>query len=75
MSMRLTPLFLSLLVIALLFGLTSLTSLADDLDEGVTAYQQHDYQSARNAWNPGAQQGDADAITEANYTVWVMGLK
>jgi TPR repeat protein len=61
MNMRLTSLLLSRLVIALLFGLTSLPSLAGDLEVGITAYKQQDYQAALNAWNRGAQQGDADA--------------
>ncbi|MDO7711280.1 MAG: SPOR domain-containing protein [Pseudomonadota bacterium] len=61
MIMRLTPPILSRLVIALLFGLTSLPNLAGDLEVGITAYQQQDYQAALNAWNRGAQQGDADA--------------
>jgi TPR repeat protein len=61
MSLHLSPLFLSRLIITLCFGLISQLSLADDVEEGNTAYQQHDYQAALNAWNPAAQQGDTDA--------------
>jgi TPR repeat protein len=61
MNMRLTPHLLSRLVITLLFGLTSLLTIAGNLEEGITAYQQQDYQAALNAWNSAAQQGDADA--------------
>lgn len=61
MHMRLSPLFLSRLIITLFLGLMSLISLADDVEEGVTAYQQHDYQAALNAWSRAAQQGDPDA--------------
>jgi TPR repeat protein len=61
MIMSIKPLLLSRLVIALFFGLASLPSLAGDLEVGITAYQQQDYQAALNAWNRAAQQGDADA--------------
>lgn len=61
MNMCLTPLFLNRLIITLFLGLTSLLSLADDVEEGVTAYQQQDYQTALNAWNRAAQQDDSDA--------------
>lgn len=61
MNMCLTPLFLNRLLISLFLGLTSLLSLADDVEKGVTAYQQQDYQAALNAWNRAAQQDDPDA--------------
>jgi TPR repeat protein len=61
MQIHLSSPFLSRLVLAILFGFTSLGVLADDLDEGIAAYQQQDYQAAFTAWNRAAQQGDADA--------------
>ncbi len=61
MNMRLSPLILSHLLIALALGLISLPSLADDLEEGITAYQNQDYKAAINAWDRAAQQGDPDA--------------
>lgn len=61
MNMRLTTLLSSHLLIALFFGLTSQFILADDVEEGITAYQQHDYPAALNAWHRAAQQGDSDA--------------
>jgi len=61
MNMWLTPLLLSRLVIALFLGLTNVLSLADNLQEGLTAYQQQNYQTALSAWNLAAQQGDTDA--------------
>tara|TARA_R110002050_G_scaffold269917_2_gene412723 strand:- start:269464 stop:270675 length:1212 start_codon:yes stop_codon:yes gene_type:complete len=61
MYIGLFPLFLRRLLIALVFGLISLSSLADDVDKGITAYQQQDYQTAFYAWSLAAQQGDPDA--------------
>tara|TARA_R110001583_G_C5671033_1_gene411102 strand:- start:16559 stop:17824 length:1266 start_codon:yes stop_codon:yes gene_type:complete len=61
MHIRFSALFLSRLATALFFGFISLLSLADDVEDGITAYQQHDYQTALNAWNRAAQQDDSDA--------------
>jgi|GEM_PF-859716 len=61
MNKRLSPFFSSRMVIALLLGLISLLSLADDVEKGISAYQQHDYQTALNAWNRAAQLDNPDA--------------
>jgi len=61
MNMRLSPFFLSRMVIALFLGLITLLSFADDVEEGISAYQQHDYQAALNAWNRAEQLDNSDA--------------
>ena len=41
--------------------LTFSVSIADDFDEGLSAYHKGDYQTAMKIWKPLAEQGDASA--------------
>jgi len=61
MQMHLSPLILSRLIFALFLGVISSTNIAGDVEDGVTAYLQQDYQSAFIVWNRAAKQGDPDA--------------
>lgn len=61
MHIRLSTQFLKHLITAVFFGFISLGVLADDVDEGLAAYQQQDYQAAFTAWSNAALKGDADA--------------
>lgn len=58
------------IVIAAVFALIPMGTLAQDLQKGSTAYDVGDYATALLEWQPLAQQGDADAQGNLWLHVW-----
>jgi len=60
-NMSLITRYSRFVIIVLLIGFMPFASIADDIEDGLLAYKQGDYQTAIAAWSLASQQGNIDA--------------